>query len=108
MPKRTLPTRIGAVAAGEPGFENRRGGIDPRHGHRAAGFEHHDGVRIGRGYLGDQIVLIVRQRKAGQVHAFALPLVGEDDGHIGALGERGRSAWSSPESYLTVASGARA
>ena len=47
-------------------------------------------MRIGGSYLGDKIVLIVRQREAGQIAAFHLPLVSEDDGNIGALGERNR------------------
>ena len=77
---------IGAVTAREPCFQNRRGRLDPRHGDGVAGFENHDGVGVGLGHRGDDVVLVVRQREVGQVHAFAGPAIGEDDGHVRALG----------------------
>ena len=41
---------------------------------------------IGGGDGGDDRVLIFGQRECGQIHAFAFPLIGKDDGYVGGLG----------------------
>ncbi len=87
-PKRTLPRALAPSRAGVPGFEDGGGGVDPGHGDGRCRSRSTTMVcGIGRGDRCDERVLIVRQREGGQVHAFALPLVGEDDGYVGALGE---------------------
>src|SRR5882762_6689111 len=57
--------------------------IEPGHGYGRAGFEDDDGLGIGCDYCCDERVLIVRQREVGQVHAFAFPLLDEDDSYVG-------------------------
>ena len=54
-----------------------------------AGLEDDDGVGVGGGYSGDEGVLIVGQREVLGIHAFAVPLVGEDDGDVGLLWQGG-------------------
>jgi hypothetical protein len=81
---------VGAVGAGVPGFKD--GGGASTQG-MVTGLPVSSTTMVcglAAATCGDEIVLVVRERKAGQVHAFALPLIGEDDGHVGALGRRGR------------------
>ncbi len=74
-----------ATGAGEPGFDDRAGLVEPRHGHRAARFEHDDGLGIGLGDGGNQSVLAIRQAQIRHIHALGGPLGGEDDDDV-ALG----------------------
>ncbi len=94
--RRQVPRRVdlagqdagNGLAAGrtrEPGFDDGADLVQPRHHHRAAGFQHDDGLRVGLGDGGDQRILFVGQAEVGHVHAFGGPLGGEDDDDV-ALG----------------------
>ncbi len=72
-----------ARGAGIPGFQHRADVVPPRHQHRAAGLQYHDGLAIGLGHRADQGVLVVGQAEVRRVDAFTGPLGGEDDDHIG-------------------------
>ena len=61
--------------------------VDPGHGDGSSGFKHDDGVRIRRRHLLDQGILIVGERKIGQVHTFGFPLIRKDNGEVGVRGE---------------------
>ncbi len=79
--------RLRSADSRVPGLDDALDPVCPWHADGAAGLEDDDGIRIcGRNRFNER-VLIVRQRKRGCVVTFAHPLVDEDDGNAGALGE---------------------
>src|ERR1019366_4079706 len=80
---------FGAAKAREPGFQDGGHLVRPRHVHRAAGFQHDDGVRVRRHDGIHQLVLVVGEREV-EVATFGRRLVDENDGHFRGLGESGR------------------
>jgi hypothetical protein len=85
--KHQVSERFRASAARVPGLEDAGDFVGPRHGDGATCFENNNGMRVGGGNLSDQVILMVGQRQRIEVHAFAFPGVGEDDGDIGGLGQ---------------------
>jgi hypothetical protein len=88
--KQNVGNGLGATNARIPGFQHGAGLVKPRHGYGAAGFQHNHGGGVGGGYGGHQRVLVVRQREAGDVAAFAGGLVAEYDGDVRRLSQRRR------------------
>ena len=75
--------------AGVPGLEDAGNPIDPGHEDCAAGVEEDDGVLIGRGYSGDEGVLVVWEREIVSVVAFRFMGFNEDEGNVGVEREFG-------------------
>ena len=73
------------LRAGLPRIPRLHDGVhrfSPRHGHRVAGLEHHDGVRVGGRNGGDHRVLTPRQRQVGAVEALPFDADREHDREV--------------------------
>jgi len=67
--------------------------IGPGHSGCGSGFKHHNGVRVGRDHLINQLVLVIRQCEVGQIVGFMRPLIGKDNGDLGFLCQRSGGCW---------------
>jgi hypothetical protein len=92
------------AAARVPCFHHAAYLPDPGHGHRRAGLKNDNRMWIRSSHLLDQGFLIVGKCEGCQIHAFRLPLVGEDDCDIGAPSQScgGRRVLAWVELYLSV------
>ena len=88
-PKRMLGDGVGPLAAGVPGFEDAADAVDP--GMVTAVPVSRTTMVFGLAAATAAMSLswLSSRGEGGKVHAFARPLVGEDDGDVGVLGEGG-------------------
>ncbi len=90
FPEDDVGNRLSALRAGVPSFQNAVHLAGPGHGHRAAGFEYNNRMRICRGNRRDQLILMFRKGKVVEVRAFNFPLIGEHNGNIRSLRQGSR------------------
>ncbi len=80
-PQQDVGQRGPRLLAGEPAEQDGGHLLTPRHLHRGARVDHHDGVRVGGGHPRDQFVLAPRQGQARTVEALRLGLLGGRHDH---------------------------
>ena len=78
-----------ASLTGIPGFQDGLYAVQPGHQNGVSVFQHDDGMGIRRRNLLDQFVLIVRQRKTGQVGVFVRVLMDEHNRDVRTAGQFG-------------------